>query len=78
MWDMTVREHLLSILPKASKENPKSLELAQEVIDNTDSITAKYAPWYGLISDINGLYPYAITEHVFVCFVSTETLLTIA
>ena len=35
-------QHLLSIFPKASKENPKSLELAQEVIDNTDSITAKY------------------------------------
>jgi len=34
---------LMEKLPKASKENPESLELMQAVIDNTDPIAAKYA-----------------------------------
>lgn len=33
---------LLEKLPKASKENPASIELSQEIINNTDSIGAKY------------------------------------
>lgn len=33
---------ILGILPKASKENPAILDFAQEVINNTDTITAKY------------------------------------
>ncbi len=36
-------QFLMEILPKASKENPESLELSQSIIDNTDSIGAKYA-----------------------------------
>lgn len=35
-------QHLLSIYPKASKENPKAMEFAQEVINNTDTLTSKY------------------------------------
>ncbi len=35
-------EHLLSIYPKASRENPKAMEFAQEVINNTDTLTSKY------------------------------------
>lgn len=35
-------ETLLEVYPKASKENPGALEFAQEVINNTDSITSKY------------------------------------
>lgn len=34
---------LLEKLPKASKENPASIELSQEIINNADSIGAKYA-----------------------------------
>lgn len=35
-------EALLEAYPKASKENPGALEFAQEVINNTDSLTSKY------------------------------------
>lgn len=34
--------YLMEILPKASKNNPKALEFASEVINQTDSSTAKY------------------------------------
>lgn len=34
---------LLEKLPVASKENPASIKLSQEIINNTDSIGAKYA-----------------------------------
>lgn len=33
---------LIQAFPKASKENPAALDFAQEVIDNTDTITSKY------------------------------------
>lgn len=33
---------LMEKLPKASKENPKALDFAQEVINNTDNTTSKY------------------------------------
>lgn len=36
-------QFLLEKLPVASKENPASLELSQEIINNTDSTAAKYA-----------------------------------
>ncbi len=36
---------LLDIFPRASKENPNALDFAQEVINNTDSITSKYFLW---------------------------------
>lgn len=36
-------QFLLEKLPKASKENPASLELSQEIINNTDATAAKYA-----------------------------------
>lgn len=36
-------EFLMETLPKASKENPESLELSQSIIDNTDSTASKYA-----------------------------------
>lgn len=35
-------EILIEKLPKASKENPASIELSQAIINNTDSIGAKY------------------------------------
>lgn len=35
-------QYLLSVYPKAAKENPHSMELAQEVINNTDTLTSKY------------------------------------
>lgn len=34
---------LLEKLPKASKENPASIELTQEIINNTDATAAKYS-----------------------------------
>ena len=36
-------QFLLEKLPIASKENPASLELSQEIINNTDATAAKYA-----------------------------------
>ena len=36
-------QFLLEKLPKASKENPASVLLSQEIINNTDAIAAKYA-----------------------------------
>lgn len=36
---------LLDIFPRASKENPNALDFAQEVINNTDTITSKYFLW---------------------------------
>lgn len=36
-------QFLMEKLPKASKENPESLELSKAIIDNTDSIGAKYS-----------------------------------
>lgn len=36
-------EILMEKLPMASKENPESVELSKAIIDNTDSITSKYA-----------------------------------
>lgn len=36
-------EFLLEKLPITSKENPAAIELSQEIINNTDSIGAKYA-----------------------------------
>lgn len=44
-------QHLLSIYPKASKENPKSIEFAQEVINNTDTLTSKY-----FLADCHGYF----------------------
>lgn len=38
----SILEYLLSVYPKASKNNPESIELAKEVINNTDSLTSKY------------------------------------
>lgn len=35
-------QHLLGVYPKASKENPHAMEFAQEVINNTDTLTSKY------------------------------------
>lgn len=40
--DKSLFQILLEKLPKASKENPASIELSQEIINNTDSIGAKY------------------------------------
>lgn len=36
-------QFLMEKLPVASKENPAAIELSQEIINNTDSIGAKYA-----------------------------------
>ncbi len=36
---------LLDIFPRASKENPNALDFAQEVINNTDTLTSKYFLW---------------------------------
>ena len=36
-------QFLLEKIPKASKENPASVELSQEIINNTDAVAAKYA-----------------------------------
>lgn len=36
-------QFLMGKLPKASKENPASLELSQEIINNTDYVAAKYS-----------------------------------
>ncbi len=36
---------LLDMIPVASKNNPNAVEFAQEVINNTDSITSKYFLW---------------------------------
>ena len=36
---------LLDIFPRASKQNPNAMDFAQEVINNTDSITSKYFLW---------------------------------
>lgn len=36
---------LLDIFPRASKNNPNSLDFAQEVINNTDAITSKFFLW---------------------------------
>ena len=33
---------LLEAIPKAAKENPQTLDFAQEVINTTDSVTSKY------------------------------------
>lgn len=38
----SILENLMENFPKASKENPGALNFAQEVINNTDSITSKY------------------------------------
>ncbi len=35
-------QKLLKVYPKAAKENPYAMELAQEVINNTDASTSKY------------------------------------
>lgn len=35
-------QFLLEKLPEASKKNPSAVELSQEIINNTDSIAAKY------------------------------------
>ena len=39
----SIFQTLIEKLPKASKENPASIELSQEIINNTDSIAAKYS-----------------------------------
>ena len=53
-------EHLLSIYPKASKENPKAMEFAQEVINNTDTLTSKY-----FLADMAGIFQSPkIAEHL--------------
>ena len=44
-------EHLMSVYPKASKENPKAMEFAQEVINNTDTLASKY-----FLADMNGIF----------------------
>ena len=44
-------QHLLGIYPKASKENPQALDFAQEVINNTDTLTSKY-----FLADLNGIF----------------------
>lgn len=44
-------QFLMEKLPKASRENPASLELSQEIINNTDAIGAKYA-----LGDLSPLY----------------------
>ena len=44
-------QFLLEKLPKASKENPSAVELSKEIINNTDSIAAKYA-----LSSLSPLY----------------------
>ena len=36
---------LLDIFPRASKENPNALDFAQEVINNTDTLTSKNFLW---------------------------------
>lgn len=36
-------QFLMEKLPKASKENPASVELSQEIINNADCLTAKYS-----------------------------------
>lgn len=38
----SILQSVLAILPKASKENPAALDFAKEVINNTDTTTAKY------------------------------------
>ncbi len=53
-------EHLLSVYPKASKENPKAMEFAQEVINNTDTLTSKY-----FLADMAGIFQSPkIAEHL--------------
>lgn len=42
-YDKTLREKLLSQMVKASKENPAGMDLINAIINNTDSITSKYA-----------------------------------
>lgn len=44
-------QHLLSVYPKASKENPHAMEFAQEVINNTDTLTSKY-----FLAVLNGIF----------------------
>ena len=44
-------QHLLGIYPKASKENPQALDFAQEVINNTDTLTSKY-----FLADLNEIF----------------------
>ena len=44
-------QHLLSVFPKAEKENPASLDFAQEVINNTDTLTSKY-----FLASMNGIF----------------------
>lgn len=48
----TILNILLGKFPKLSKENPQALDLAKEVINNTDSITAKY-----YLSNMAGVNP---------------------
>lgn len=42
-FSQVVKEKLVSQMIQASKENPEAMELIEAIINNTDSITSKYA-----------------------------------